>query len=133
MSYSMRPMVAIIDPDPATRQSLHALLTPLDVDVDDYDSAESYFAQTGRVAARKPACVISDVVLPGISGLQLLQRIRAADSELPVVLFASDPEVPMAVEAMRSGATDFIERPRIDVMLLRRLSTLLSSRGTNCA
>ena len=120
----MRPTVAIVDSDATMRQTLRTLLGTLDVEVCAYDSAESYFARASTAHEPVPACLIVDVSLSGISGLQMLKQIRATDRTLPVVLLASEAEVAMAVEAMRHGATDFIEKPQLDVALLRR-STLL--------
>ncbi len=125
----MRPTVAIVDSDATMRQTLRTLLGTLDVEVCAYDSAESYFARAAAAheSAHEPvpACLIVDVSLSGISGLQMLKQIRATDRKLPVVLLASEAEVAMAVEAMRHGATDFIEKPQLDVALLRRVSQLL--------
>jgi len=116
----------VIDADATTRLTVCTLLATLDVEVYAYDSAEAYFlAKTSQGNALAPACLIADVSLPGISGLELLQRIRATNHTLPVVLLATEAEVPMAVEAMRHGATDFIEKPQLDVTLLRRVSQLL--------
>jgi two-component system response regulator FixJ len=107
------------------RESLRALLATLEVDVDTYDDAEQYLAKIPKEKAHTLACLIVDVSLPGLSGLELLQRIRAADRDVPVVLLASEAEVPMAVSAMRHGATDFIEKAQVDIALLRRVSQLL--------
>jgi two-component system response regulator FixJ len=107
------------------RESLRKLLVTLAVDVDTYDGAEQYLAQVSEEEEHAAACLIVDVSLPGLSGLELLQRIRAADRVVPVVLLASEAEVPMAVAAMRHGATDFIEKAQVDIALLRRVSQLL--------
>lgn len=119
----MRPSIAIVDSDATTRQTLRALLGALDVEVQLYADAETYLAQAiGKTAA---ACLIIDVDLAGMSGLQLLKRVRASNAETPVILVTSEPEVSLAVAAMRLGATDFIEKPQLDVALLRRVSQLL--------
>jgi two-component system response regulator FixJ len=115
--------IAIIDSDATTRQTLRSLLGNLNIDVRVYDTAESYLA---RAAENKPlVCLIVDIALPGISGLQLLKQIRASDTKLPVILLASEADVTMAVAAMRHGATDFIEKSQLDVALLKRVSQLL--------
>jgi len=121
----MRQTVAIIDADANMQQTLCALLGALDIEIESYNSAELYLAKAPRANGHPLACVIADVSLPGMSGLELLQRIRAIDRYLPVVLLATEAEVPMAVEAMRHGATDFIEKPQLDVLLLRRVSQLV--------
>jgi FixJ family two-component response regulator len=125
----MRLAVAIVDSDAATRRALQALLATLDVEVQSHDSAEAFLAHsingsTGR-AARGLACLIVDARLSGISGVQLLKQVRATETELPIILLASEADVALAVEAMRHGATDFIEKPQMDVALLRRVAELL--------
>ena len=121
----MRPTVAIIDADAGMQQTLRALLGTLNIEIESYSSAELYLAKASRGNGHALACVIADVSLPGMSGLELLQRIRAVDRYLPVVLLATEAEVPIAVEAMHQGATDFIEKPQLDVLLLRRVSQLV--------
>ena len=116
----MRPVVAVIDADTTTRHMLRALLSVLDVRVELYDSAESFLADSDAA----PACVVIDARLPGMSGLQLLRQLRSG-GDVPVILLASEPDVPIAVEAMRHGATDFIEKSRMDVALLRRVSQIV--------
>jgi FixJ family two-component response regulator len=127
----MRPTVAIVDSDAAALQTLRTLLEPLDVVVQSYDSAEDFLASSSRSNSHAIACLIAESLLPGMSGLQLLQHVRQYDRDLPVVLLAAEADVPMAVQAMRQGATDFIERPLWDIALLRRVSELL--RGAKAA
>jgi FixJ family two-component response regulator len=129
----MRPTVAIIDPNANTRQTLRRLLGALDVEVLSFETAESFLAQPPRPNGQALACLIADVSLPGMSGLALLQRVRASDRDLPIVILADEAEVAMAVEAMRHGATDFIEKPQLDVALLRRVSQLLRHNAARSA
>lgn len=126
----MRPTVAIVDSDAAALKVLRAMLETLDVDVQSYDSAEDFLAHSPRRNSHAIACLIADTKLPGMSGLQLLQRVRQDDRDLPVVLLAAEADVPMAVQAMRHGATDFIERPQWDVALLRRVSEVIRNGGS---
>ncbi len=119
----MRPTVAIIDADATACQALRALLGTLDVEVSTYDSAENFVARDPSV--QTPQCVIVDLNLPGMSGLELLRQLRAADADLPIILLATEPDVATAVAAMRQGATDFIEKPQMDVKLMRRMTQLL--------
>ena len=77
-----RPIVAVIEADEAARRLLRSLLSSLDAEVQDYDSAESYLA-----AARDTlGCVITDVWLPGMSGLELLRRLRSEETSPPVIV-----------------------------------------------
>lgn len=119
-----KPVIAIVDNDAAMRDSLRALLRSLDVDVETFDSAESFL---GGAGARGPRCLITELALPGMSGLDLLRRLRESGDEMPVILLAGDSDVPTAVAAMREGAADFIEKPHVDAAVLRRVTQLLRS------
>ena len=100
---------------------LCSLLRSLDADVHDFESAESYLAaQTSALG-----CLITDMALPGMSGLDLLKRLRAARISPPVILLGEESDVSAAVAAMREGAVDFIEKPHVDVSILRRVAYLL--------
>lgn len=118
---SARPIVAVIEASATDRASLKSLLSSLDVDVHDFDSAESYLASSGDGLR----CVITDVALPGMSGLELLRRLRARRVCPPVILLGEEADVNAAVAAMREGAVDFIEKPHLDVAILRRVAYLL--------
>jgi len=119
-----KPVIAIVDNDAAMRDSLRALLRSLDVDVETFDSAESFLRGAGARGAR---CLITELALPGMSGLDLLRRLRESGDEMPVILLAGDSDVPTAVAAMREGAADFIEKPHVDAAVLRRVTQLLRS------
>jgi FixJ family two-component response regulator len=116
------PVVGVIDPDPVARSGLRTLLHGLGIDVSTFDSAETYLlAQNGRHVA----CLIVDLLLPGMSGLELLRRLRSSGNDVPVILLADESDVPTAVAAMREGATDFIEKPYVDVAVLKQVQKLL--------
>ncbi len=116
-----RPIVAVIEADATDRRTLCSLLSLLDVDVHDYDSAESYLAS--RVDSL--GCLISDVTLPGMSGFELLRVLRNAKRLTPVILVGEEADVRTAVIAMQEGATDFIEKPHLDLTILRRVANLI--------
>ena len=116
------PVVGVIDPDPVARNGLRALLHRLGVDVTTFESAESYLLAAN---GRHLACLIVDLLLPGMSGLELLRRLRSAGNDVPVVLLADESDVPTAVAAMREGATDFIEKPYVDIAVLKQVQKLL--------
>jgi FixJ family two-component response regulator len=116
------PLVGVIDPDPVARNGLRTLLHRNGVDVSTFDSAESYLLAAN---GRHLACLIVDLLLPGMSGLELLRRLRSAGNDVPVVLLADESDVPTAVAAMREGATDFIEKPYVDVAVLKQVQKLI--------
>ncbi len=116
-----RPIVAVIEADARDRHTLRSLLSPLDAEIHDFDSAESYLAER-----EMPCCLIMEVALPGMSGLDLLRRLRNDGSpSLPVILLGEEADIAGAVTAMREGAVDFIEKPHIDIAILRRVARLL--------
>ena len=120
------PIVGVIDPDPVARNGLRTLLHGLGIDVSTFDSAESYLL---AVNGRHLACLIVDLLLPGMSGLEFLRRLRSSGNDIPVVLLADESDVPTAVAAMREGATDFIEKPYVNVAVLRQVQKLLRGRN----
>ena len=117
-----RPIVAVIEADATDRQTLRSLLSSLDIDVHDYESAESYLASSEEPLV----CLITDVSLPGMSGLDLLRRVRTQDEPPPVIMLGDESDVSAAVAAMREGAADFFEKPHIDVSILRRVAYLVA-------
>lgn len=118
---SVRPIVAVIEANATDRHTLRSLLSSLDVDVRDFESAESYLAS----ARDRLGCVITDVALPGMSGIELLRKLRAMRICPPVILLGEEADVNAAVTAMREGAVDFIEKPRVDLAIVRRVAYLL--------
>jgi two-component system, chemotaxis family, CheB/CheR fusion protein len=117
--------VVIIDPDPAARAAMQTALRPLGVEVLSFDSAESYLLSG---SARSLACLIVDLLLPGMSGLELLRRLRSSGSNVPVILLAEEADVATAVAAMREGATDFIEKPYVEAAVLKQVQKLLHTQ-----
>jgi CheY-like chemotaxis protein len=116
-----RPIVAVIEADAAARRLLCSLLSSLDAEIQDYDSAESYLAAHVDTLG----CVITDVWLPGMSGLELLRKLREGDTSPPVIMVGEETDVRAAVDAMREGAADFIEKQHMDVAIPRRVAYLL--------
>lgn len=102
------PPVLVVDDDPAMRAGLRQWMR-----LAGFTPIEAVDAETGldTITAEFPGCIVSDVLLPGASGLDLLRRVKEIDPDLPVVLLTGHGDVAMAVEAMRQGAADFIEKP----------------------
>ena len=123
-----RPIVAVIEADATDRRLLCSLLSKLNADVLDYDSAESYLASP---ADNPNSCLISDMALPGMSGLELLRRLRTDHVALPVILLGEDADVHAAVAAMREGAVDFIEKTHLNFSIVRRVAYLIDHTQTH--
>ena len=109
-------VVHIVDDDEAVRQSLAFLLSTAGIPVRVYESATSFLAS---LASLQSGCLITDVRMPDMTGIDLLQRLRAKNIRLPVIVITGHGDIPLAVEAMKSGALDFIEKPFTEEAILR--------------
>ena len=107
--------VFVVDDDDAMRDSLDFLLSSAGCAVRTFEAAERLLE---ALTDGNCACVVSDVRMPGIDGLELLRRIKAARPNLPVVIITGHGDVPLAVEAMKLGAADFVEKPFDDERLI---------------
>jgi two-component system response regulator FixJ len=116
-------MVHLIDDDEDVRRALAFLLGTAGLAVKVYESATSFLAQDLAALA---GCVVSDVRMPGIDGLELVRRLAASGVRLPVVVMTGHADVAMAVEAMKAGAIDFIEKPFADEVLLSAIQAAFS-------
>ncbi|MGZ8416324.1 MAG: response regulator FixJ [Methyloceanibacter sp.] len=101
-------IVHIVDDDEAVRQSLAFLLGSAGLTVRLYDSASAFLAGLSGV---KNGCLVTDVRMPGMTGIELLQQLRSRACHLPAIVITGHGDVPLAVEAMKAGAVDFIEKP----------------------
>lgn len=108
----------------ADRSSLIALFSRLGRDVRVRDSAEDMLAE---LPSDRPFVLVSAVSLPGIDGMELLREIRRRGIPAPTILISDESDIPTAVDAIRAGAADFIERPYIDRILLRRVQSALEA------
>ncbi len=112
---SAEPIVFLIDDDDGVRRSLDALLRSNGLKTAAFASARDFLAQFDPDAA---GCLVTDVRLPGMSGIELLQKLRMQNCHMPVIVITGHGDVPLAVEAMKGGAVDFIEKPFRDHVLL---------------
>ena len=115
--------VCILDDDDSVRDSLRALLEPLPVTILAYSNAYDFLAS---LEGRPPACLITEVDLPGLSGLQLLEKLSIMGYQVPTIFLSRDGDVRTAVHAMRVGAVDFIEKPFIDGSLLQSIKKIVA-------
>ncbi|HXP77810.1 MAG TPA: response regulator FixJ [Stellaceae bacterium] len=115
-------MVHLIDDDDGVRQSLAFLLTTAGLAVRVYESGVAFLAALNTL---QPGCIVSDVRMPGIDGLELQRRLKDLGVHLPVIIITGHADVPLAVEAMKAGAIDFIEKPFDDELLLAAIQVAL--------
>jgi two-component system response regulator FixJ len=130
-----RGKVYVIDDDEAMRDSLAFLLGSANFDVTLFELAQHFLDALPGVEF---GCVVSDVRMPGIDGIELLKRLKVSHSTIPVLIMTGHGDVPLAVEAMKLGAVDFMEKPleddrligMIDVALKQALSGVRSEAVT---
>jgi len=100
--------VALIDDDSAVLHSMRLLIESRDIPVSCYESAEAFLH---AFPATKPSCVVADVRMPGMTGLELQRELKSRNSETPLILISGHADVSMAVSALKEGAFDFFEKP----------------------
>ena len=115
--------VHVVDDDNAVRQSLEFLLKSAKFKVATHESAEAFLA---ALPTLNPGCVITDVRMPGLSGIDLLKRLKSMANPVPVVVITGHGDVPLAVEAMKIGAVEFLEKPFDDDVLLATVRSALN-------
>jgi len=118
---STNSLVHVIDDDDAVRESLEFLLKSAKIDVCSYDSANSFLQSVSRDAG----CIITDVRMSGLSGVDLLRQLKASGSTMPVIVITGHGDIQLAVEAMKMGASDFLEKPFDDEVLLASVKSAL--------
>lgn len=122
------PEVHVVDDDPGVRESLAFLLESSGFPARTYESAMAFLAVAPALGA---GCVLTDVRMPEMDGLELQRRIAALDSPLSVVVMTGHGDVPIAVNALKAGARDFLEKPFEDTRLLKSVGeALAASRRT---
>ncbi len=115
-------IVHVIDDDEALRESLAFLLRTADIEAKSYASAAAFL---DALPLKGLTCIITDVRMPGLSGIDLLRRVKELGIEVPVIVITGHGDVPLAVEAMRFGAVDFLEKPFDDEILLQSVRAAL--------
>jgi two-component system response regulator FixJ len=121
-------VVHVIDDDEAVRQSLAFLLRANAIAVETYESGVAFL---GAAPHLKSGCVITDVRMPEISGIDLLRRLKELRAPLPVIVITGHGDVPLAVEAMKFGAVDFLEKPFGDDVLLTAVRSALNRQDSD--
>jgi len=129
-STNQRPTIFIVDDDSAVRDALKLLLRSVGQAVETYASAQEFLDSYGT---DRPGCLVLDIRMPGISGLELQQKLNEKHSILPIIFITGHGDVPMAVEAMQAGAVDFIQKPFRDQDLIDRINQALEKDSSNRA
>jgi two-component system, LuxR family, response regulator FixJ len=121
-------VVHVVDDDVAVRKSLAFLLASDGLAVRLHESASAFLDEVKDIEA---GCIVTDVRMPGIDGMEFLRRLKARGSTLPVIVMTGHADVPMAVEAMKEGAVDFIEKPFGDEVFLAAVRSALLRQDRN--
>lgn len=124
-------LIHVVDDDPGLRKSLRFLLESVGWNVRLYGSAEEFLAQAAPPA--EPACLVLDIRMPAMSGLELQQVLAQRGLPLPIVFMTGHADVSMAVQAMKSGAHHFIEKPFKDQVLLDAVGAAIRASAEQLA
>ena len=119
---SDKTIIHVIDDDAAMRDSLAFLLDVNGFGAKVYESADAFL---GGASADALSCVISDIRMPGMNGIELVRKLKSSGAACPVILITGHGDVALAVEAMKAGAVDFIEKPFDDAALLGAIRAAL--------
>jgi two-component system response regulator FixJ len=118
------PLVHVVDDDEAVRDSLALLLESSGMSARTYDSAAAFLKALPNLAS---GCVLTDVRMPDLDGLELQRRLMELGVQMPVIVMTGHGDVPIAVEALKAGAADFLEKPFDDAQLLAAVSSALAA------
>lgn len=123
------PIVYVVDDDVSIRDSLSLLLQSAAYDVQTFASAKEFLDAVTDL--QRPACLISDVKMPGISGLDLQDELEAAACPLPMIFITGHGDIPMSVKAIKKGAVEFLPKPFDDGTLLAAVKEALTKGEQN--
>ena len=117
-----RPIVFVVDDDEPVRDAIGLLLDTVDIEHEEYASAQEFLDAYEK---SRNGCLVLDIRMPGMSGLELQDHLLAENAPIPIVFITGHGDIPMAVEAMKKGALDFIRKPFRDQELLDRINEAL--------
>jgi FixJ family two-component response regulator len=124
------PIVFVVDDDISVREALEDLIETAGWQADVYASAEKFLAQP---RLRRPSCLILDVSLPDLNGLDLQTRVAGDRTDMPIIFITGFGDVPTTVRAMKAGATEFLTKPFSDDILLAAIRTALERSSETLA
>ena len=116
-------VIAIVDDDESAREGLSSLVRSAGFRVETFTSAQEFLARSG---AEAPSCLVLDLQMPGLSGLDLQKRMAAAKLDIPIVFLTGHGSIPASVQAMKAGAVEFLTKPFDEDELLRAIQEALA-------
>ena len=120
---SASSMVFVVDDDESVREALSSLIRSIGLDVETYASAQEYLR---RQPQPSPACLVLDVRMPGLSGLDLQRELANQGRKIPIIFVTAHGDIPMTVKAMKAGAAEFLSKPFRDQDLLDAICQALA-------
>lgn len=124
---SMTPIVFVVDDDGSVRESLEALIRYAGYQAETFSSAQEFLK---RPPARVPSCLVLDVSLPDLNGLELQERIAVKRFDMPIIFITGHGDIPMTVKAMKAGAIEFLSKPFGQNALLSAITNALTRSKT---
>ena len=121
-------VIAIVDDDPSVREGLSSLIRSAGLQVETFASAQEFLART---SAEMPSCLVLDLQLPGLSGLDLQKHMAEVGAEIPIVFLTGHGNIPASVQAMKAGAVEFLTKPFDEQDLLRAIQEALERDRQN--
>ena len=118
------PLVAILDDDESVRSALDGLMKAVGLSAQTFASAEEFWSSSEQ---RNTACLITDVRMPGISGLELQSKLKAAHCRIPIIFITAHGDANMRLQALREGAVEFLQKPFDDDVLLQHVRAALQT------
>jgi FixJ family two-component response regulator len=118
------PNVFLVDDDPSVRRALARLIKSAGHQVQTFASAEEFLGR--RAAGEEAACLVLDVRMPGLTGIELQRQLQTLNRHVPIVFMTGHGNIPMSVQAMKAGAVDFLPKPVKDTDLLRAIEQALA-------
>jgi len=121
-------VIAIVDDDPSVREGLSSLIRSAGLRVEKFASAQEFLARSG---AEAPSCLVLDLQLPGLSGLDLQKRMAEVGLEIPIVFLTGHGNIPASVQAMKAGAVEFLTKPFNEHELLQAIQEAIERDRRN--
>jgi FixJ family two-component response regulator len=122
------PIVFVVDDDQAVRKSLEMLITSVGLHAETFPSAQDFL---NAYDPSRPGCLVLDVRMPGMSGLELQKSLKDRSMDVPTIIITGHGDVPVAVRALKSGAFEFLEKPFSKQMLLEHIREALNKDAEN--
>jgi two-component system response regulator FixJ len=118
--------IYIIDDQAAVRDAIAEMLSVFGFTAETFESAEDFLNREQAQQSAEPGCVVCDVRMPGIDGIELVRQSQTAGKQIPIILISGHADVPMAVAGIKAGAADFIEKPIDDASLVAAINRAIA-------